>query len=109
MFKPVGNLVVLEETEASDKSGSIILADQSKETLTAKVVMTGPGKVTKTGKILGMDVSPGDTVIYEKDKAIETIIDDEKVLIIDHDYIHGVISLDNSGLIQQAHQTIKPS
>ena len=62
-IKPLGDRVVIERTEAEEKTSSgIILTGHAKEQpQTAKIVAVGPGT-----KDVEMELKVGDTVIFSK-------------------------------------------
>lgn len=64
-------------------SGGIILHTNSvlEKTVTATVVVAGPGKSNKDGVARGSDLTPGDTVVLEKLHTKEVTINNEKLLI----------------------------
>lgn len=93
-IRPLGDRVLLKpsEKEESKKSG-IIIPDTAKEKpQEAKVISVGKGKTTDEGKVLPMDLKPGDRVLYGKYSGTEIKIDDEDYLIMSQDDILGVIS-----------------
>jgi len=59
------DLVLCELIEEDDKVGSIIIAGGNPPQK-ARVLMTGPGRTTKTGHLVPMQVKIGDIVYYEK-------------------------------------------
>jgi chaperonin GroES len=82
-LKPLGDRVVLKRQEAEEKTQSgIILPDSAKEKPQAAVVIAvGPGK-EEDGKLIAMQVSVGDKVIYSKYAGTEVKVDDEEYVIV---------------------------
>jgi chaperonin GroES len=82
-LKPLGDRVVLKRQEAEEKTQSgIILPDSAKEKPQAAVVIAvGPGK-EEDGKLITMQVSVGDKVIYSKYAGTEVKVDDEEYVIV---------------------------
>ncbi len=67
-LRPLGNHLWVELIEKNEKtSGGIYIPDAAKEkTQTAKVLATGPGKVSESGHIIPMQVKVGDVVFFGK-------------------------------------------
>jgi chaperonin GroES len=68
-MKPMGDQVLLQEREKSDKTESgIILVDAgyNEEFVYADVIGTGPGLFTQTGKLIPMSVNIGDCILISK-------------------------------------------
>ncbi len=67
-LKPLDDRVVVEPTEAEEKtSGGILLPDTAKQKpQQGKVVAVGPGKLSDAGVRTALAVKTGDTVIYGK-------------------------------------------
>ena len=55
------------------------------------VVAVGKGKMTEDGKLLPMDVKPGDRILYGKYSGNEIKIDDVEHLIMHQDDILGIL------------------
>lgn len=92
-LQPIGDKVIVEVLKAKDKTkGGIILPDTAKEKpQEAKVIAVGPGKTLPNGKIIPLDVKPGDTVIFGKYSGSEIKVDDKEYLIIEFDDILAVV------------------
>jgi chaperonin GroES len=67
-LKPLGNRVVVELTEADDKtSGGILLPDSAKDKpMVGKVIAVGAGKYSDNGQLEPMTVKVGDMVMFGK-------------------------------------------
>lgn len=67
-LKPLDDRVVVEPTEAEEKtSGGILLPDTAKQKpQQGKVVAVGPGKLSEAGARLALGVKVGDLVMYGK-------------------------------------------
>jgi len=92
-LKPLGDKVIVEVLKAEDKTkGGIILPDTAKEKpQEAKVIAVGSGKALSNGKVVPLDVKPGDTVIFGKYSGNEVKVDDKEYLIIEFDDILAVV------------------
>lgn len=92
-LKPIGDKVIVEVLKAEDKTkGGIILPDTAKEKpQEAKVIAVGSGKTLANGKVIPLDVTPGDIVIFGKYSGSEVKVDDKEYLIIEFDDILAVV------------------
>lgn len=65
-IQPLGDRVVVEREEASDKtSGGIVLPDTAKDKpQKGKVIAVGEGRITKDGKRRELQVKVGDSVLF---------------------------------------------
>jgi chaperonin GroES len=81
---PLGsNVIVKPVDEETVSKGGIIIPDTAKEKPhEGEIIAAGPGKVSKAGNLLPMDVKVGDRVIYAKYTGSEIKIDNEKYLIM---------------------------
>lgn len=92
-IQPLGDRVLVQPVEAKEtKRGGIIIPDSAKEKpQEGLVVATGKGKVTEDGKVLPMDVKPGDKILYGKYSGNEIKLDGEDYLIMHQDDILGIL------------------
>ena len=83
-IKPLEDRVVVESLDAEEKtSGGIYLPDTAKEKpQMGKIVATGPGKVSDTGKKIAMEVKVGNKILYGKYSGTEVTIDGKDYLIM---------------------------
>jgi len=68
-LKPLGDRVIIEpsDAESSTSPGGIIIPDTAKEKpQQGAVVAAGPGRTTDEGKLIGIAVKVGQTVVYSK-------------------------------------------
>jgi chaperonin GroES len=68
MIKPLGDRLVVEVTEAEEKTPSgILLPDTAQEKpQKGKVVAVGPGRMTDNGALVKPEVKKGDIVLFSK-------------------------------------------
>lgn len=92
-IQPLGDRVLVQPVEAKEtKRGGIIIPDSAKEKpQEGLVVATGKGKTTEDGKVLPMDVKPGDKILYGKYSGNEIKLDGEEYLIMHQDDILGIL------------------
>lgn len=92
-LQPLGDRVLVKAMEAKEtKRGGIIIPDSAKEKpQEGLVIATGKGKTADDGKILAMDVKPGDKILYGKYSGSEIKLDDAEYLIMHQDDILGIL------------------
>jgi len=92
-LQPLGDRVLVKALEQKEmKRSGIIIPDTAKEKpQEGQIVATGKGKTTEDGKVLPMDVKPGDKVLYGKYSGSEVKLDDQEYLIMHQDDILGII------------------
>lgn len=93
-LKPLGNRVILEpiSKEEKTKSGIIIPETVDKEKPEqGKVLAVGPGKMSKDGKRIPMDIKAGDKVLFSKYSPTEVKIEDKEYLVVSDDDILAII------------------
>jgi chaperonin GroES len=92
-IQPLGDRVLVKAVEAKEtKRGGIIIPDSAKEKpQEGLVVAAGKGKTTEDGKVLPMDVKPGDKILYGKYSGSEIKLEDEEYLIMHQDDILGIL------------------
>jgi chaperonin GroES len=92
-FRPLHDRVVVRRLEGEEKSkGGIIIPDTAKEKpQEGEIVAVGPGARDEAGKLVPLDVKPGDRVLFGKWSGNEVKIDAEEFLIMKESDIMGVI------------------
>ena len=92
-FRPLHDRVVVKRIEAEEKTaGGIIIPDTAKEKpQQGEVVSVGPGGRDETGKLIPIDVKPGDRVLFGKWSGTEVKLDGVEYLIMKESDIMGVI------------------
>ena len=93
-FRPLHDRVVVRRVEEDNKtSGGIIIPDTAKEKpMQGEIIAVGPGARDETGKVVPLDVKPGDRVLFGKWSGTEVKIDGEDLLIMKESDIMGVIA-----------------
>ena len=93
-FRPLHDRVVLERIDAEEKTaGGIIIPDTAKEKpQQGKVVAVGPGGRDESGKLIPIDVTVGDRVLFGKWSGTEVKIDGVEFLIMKESDIMGVLT-----------------
>jgi chaperonin GroES len=92
-FRPLHDRVVVRRLDADQKTaGGIIIPDTAKEKpMEGEVLAVGPGARDEAGKIVALDVKPGDRVLFGKWSGTEVKIDGEDLLIMKESDIMGVL------------------
>jgi chaperonin GroES len=93
-FRPLHDRIVVRRIEASAKTkGGIIIPDTAKEKpQEGEVVAVGPGGRDENGKLVPMDVKPGNRVLFGKWSGTEVKLDGEELLIMKESDVMGVLS-----------------
>jgi len=92
-FRPLHDRVVIRRVEQEEKSsGGIIIPDTAKEKpMEGEVIAVGPGGRDENGKLIPIDLKPGNRVLFGKWSGTEVKIDGEELLIMKESDIMGVI------------------
>jgi chaperonin GroES len=92
-FRPLHDRVVVKRIEAEEKTaGGIIIPDTAKEKpQQGEVVSVGPGGRDEAGKLIPIDVKPGNRVLFGKWSGTEVKLDGVEYLIMKENDIMGVI------------------
>jgi chaperonin GroES len=92
-FRPLHDRVVVRRVEQEAKTaGGIIIPDTAKEKpMEGEIIAVGPGGRDESGKLIPIDVKPGDRVLFGKWSGTEVKIDGEELLIMKESDIMGVI------------------
>lgn len=93
-IKPLSDHIVIEPLKQEEKTASGILLPETVEKERpeqGKVVAVGPGKKNEDGKVVPMDVKPGDVVLFTKYGPNEVKVEDKEYLIAKEDDILGIL------------------
>jgi chaperonin GroES len=92
-FRPLHDRVVVKRVDAEEKSkGGIIIPDTAKEKpQEGEVVAVGPGGRDEAGKLIPIDLKPGNRVLFGKWSGTEVKIDGDDLLIMKESDIMGVV------------------
>lgn len=93
-FHPLHDRVVVRRVEEDTKTtGGIIIPDNAQEKpMQGEVVAVGAGARDDAGKLVALDVKPGDQVLFGKWSGTEVKIDGEELLIMKESDIMGVLT-----------------
>ena len=92
MIQPLGNRILVEPSEAEEKSvGGIILPEVAQQKpREGKVIALGPGRLLDTGERQPMSVAEGDIVIYTSYGGTEIKYEEKEYLLVDEDSVLAI-------------------
>ncbi len=92
-FRPLHDRVLVRRIEEENKTaGGIIIPDTAKEKpQQGEILAAGPGARDETGKLVPLDVKPGDKVLFGKWSGSEVTLDGEELLIMKESDILGIL------------------
>jgi len=93
-IKPLADHILIEPLKQEEKTKSGILLPETAEKERpeqGKVIACGPGKKTDDGKLIPMEVKPGDVVLFTKYSPNEVKIDEKEYLIAKEEDILAII------------------
>ncbi|MBE1237528.1 co-chaperone GroES [Phaeovibrio sulfidiphilus] len=92
-FRPLHDRVLVERLEGEEKTaGGIIIPDTAKEKpMEGKVIAVGSGVRGEDGKLVALDVKPGDRILFGKWSGTEVKLDGKEYLIMKESDIMGIV------------------
>ena len=93
-IRPLYDRIVVKriESEAEKTSGGLYIPDSAKEKpQEGEVVAVGKGKRLDDGKVVPLDVQPGDRILFGKYSGSEIKIDGEECMIMREDEVLGIL------------------
>ena len=92
-FRPLHDRVVVRRVESEEKTkGGIIIPDTAKEKpQEGEIIAVGSGARDEAGKLVPLDVTAGDRVLFGKWSGTEVKLDGEDLLIMKESDIMGII------------------
>ena len=92
-FRPLHDRVVVRRVEQETKSaGGIIIPDTAAEKpQQGEIIAVGPGARDESGKIVPLDVKPGDKVLFGKYSGQTVKVKGDELLVMREEDIMGVI------------------
>ena len=92
-LRPLHDRIVVKRLDSETKtSGGIIIPDTAAEKpQQGEVVAVGPGSRDEAGKLIAIDLKPGDKVLFGKWSGTEVRINGEDLLIMKETDILGII------------------
>ena len=91
--RPLHNRLIVQRIDEDDKTpGGIIIPDTAKEKPSeGRIVAAGPGRRDDEGKLVEMEVKPGDRVLFSKYSGTEVSLEGEEHLIISEDDVLAIL------------------
>jgi chaperonin GroES len=92
-IRPLGDRVLVKRIEEEEKTkGGIIIPDTAKEKpQEGRVIAVGNGKFLENGKLVALEVTTGDRILFSKYSGSDIKLDGEEHLIVRESDILGVI------------------
>src|SRR5256885_13797896 len=92
-IRPLYDRVVVKRLEEKETmQGGLYIPDSAKEKpQEGEVVATGKGKRLEDGKLVPLDVQPGDRILFGKYSGNDIKLDGEEYLIMREDEILGIL------------------
>lgn len=93
-IRPLYDRIVVRrvEAEVEKTSGGLYIPDSAKEKpQEGEVVSVGKGKRLDDGKIVPLDVQPGDRILFGKYSGSEIKLDGEELMIMREDEVLGIL------------------
>lgn len=93
-IKPLSDYILIEPIKEEERTKAGILLPETAEKEKpeqGKVIAVGPGRKTSSGKIIPLDVRPGQKVLFTKYGPNEIKVDDKEYLIAKQEDILAII------------------
>jgi len=93
-IKPLSNYILIEPIKEEEKTKAGILLPETAEkerSEQGRVIATGRGRKTAAGKIIPLEVKPGDKVLFTKYGPNEIKIDNKEYLIAKEEDILAIV------------------
>jgi chaperonin GroES len=93
-FVPLHDRILVRRVREQETThGGIIIPDTAKDKpQEGEVLAVGKGKITDDGKVVPLDVKPGDRILFGKYAGTEININGEEYLIMREDEVLGIIA-----------------
>jgi len=93
-FVPLHDRILVRRVEEQETTrGGLIIPETAKEKPQEGEVLTvGKGKIKEDGKIMPLDVKPGDRILFGKYSGSDIILDGEEYLIMREEEVLGLLA-----------------
>ena len=93
-FRPLHDRVLVRRVDSDEKTpGGIIIPDTAQEKpMEGEVIQVGPGARDESGKLVPLDVKPGDKILFGKWSGTEVKMSSEEYIIMKESDIMGIIT-----------------
>ena len=92
-FTPLHDRILVQRVNEEETTrGGIIIPDTAKEKpQEGKVLAVGKGKIKEDGKVIPLDVKPGDRILFGKYSGTDIVLDGEDFLIMREEEVLGTL------------------
>ena len=92
-IRPLYDRIVVKRVEQKEQmQGGLYIPDTAKEKpQEGEVVAVGKGKRMEDGKVIPLDVQPGDRILFGKYSGSDIKIDNEEYMIMREDEVLGIL------------------
>ena len=93
-IKPLSDYILIEPIKEEERTETGILLPQTTEKEKpeqGRVIATGPGRKTSSGKLISIDIKPGDKVLFTKYGPNEIKVENKNYLIARQEDILAII------------------
>jgi chaperonin GroES len=92
-IRPLYDRIVVKRIEEQEqKVGGLFIPDSAKEKpQEGEVVAVGKGKRLEDGKVIPLDVKPGDRILFGKYSGSDITLDGQEYLIMREDEVLGIL------------------
>jgi chaperonin GroES len=93
-FVPLHDRVLVRRVEEEETTrGGLIIPDTAKDKpQEGEVLSVGKGKITEDGKVLPLDLKPGNRILFGKYSATDIVLEGEEYLIMREDEVLGILA-----------------
>jgi chaperonin GroES len=98
-FAPLHERILVRRVEEQETTrGGIIIPETAKEKpQEGEILAVGRGKIKEDGKVIPLDVKPGDRVLFGKYSGTDIVIDGEDYLIMREEEVLGILVRSGTG------------
>lgn len=93
-FVPLHDRILIRRVEEQETTrGGLIIPETAKEKpQEGEVLAVGRGKIKEDGKVLPLDVKPGDRILFGKYSGSDIVLDGEAYLIMREEEVLGLLA-----------------
>jgi chaperonin GroES len=93
-FVPLHDRILVRRVEEEETTrGGLIIPDTAKDKpQEGEVLSVGKGKITEDGKVLPLDLKPGNRILFGKYSGTDIVLEGEEYLIMREDEVLGILA-----------------
>ncbi|MCU1271355.1 MAG: groES [Acidobacteriaceae bacterium] len=93
-FVPLHDRILVRRVQEEETTQSgLIIPDSAKEKpQEGEVLSVGRGKITEDGKVLPLDLKPGNRILFGKYSGTDIVLEGEEYLIMREDEVLGILA-----------------